>query len=221
MAQALALAGEQRPFAELADPDPVELAGPDAWRCSMPPPWSPGTAPSASTWVSCSSSRRRARTSPIGSGPWARSRGVLKHIEPVIDHFESTSSAGSVEVASDHALVEVVPRRPPATSRPPVRADPGTPGPDPGALRPGPALITETECAPVAAAAASTPSAGSPPHTVQPMATGRSRRPQRPPVRCTPSRPSRTPGPRGPPGTTPVSWTRAPRTDRQPSSRSS
>ena len=146
VAQAMALAGEQRPFAELADPTrwssldqcvallnaAALVAGDGAIGLHV------GElllfTPEGRTFAD--------RLRALGS-----ITGVLKHIEPVIHHFESTSSAGSVEVASDHALVEVVPKHHQARHAHLCELTRGLLAQIPVLFDLGPALITETECA--------------------------------------------------------------------------
>ena len=84
VAQVLALAGERRTFAELADPG-RGARWPRPWPCSTPPPWSPATRPSASMWA------RRCSSPPTPPSFADRLRAlgstaeVLEHVAPVVE----------------------------------------------------------------------------------------------------------------------------------------
>ena len=87
--------------------------------------------------------RRLRRPAP---GPRLDRPRSLKHVEPLVGHFDDHGEAVALEVAADHALVEVVARPGPAPARPPLRDDPGPAVPGPALFGRRPALITETEC---------------------------------------------------------------------------
>ena len=147
--------------------------------------------------------------------------GVLKHIEPVIDHFETTSSAGAVEVASDHALVEVVPKRHQARHAHLCELTRGLLSQIPVLFDLGPALITRDRVRrpwrpalplrPQLGVHRHGPADGDRPEPAAPSTAG--------PVHAVPAEPHA--GAEAATGDHPRSWTRAPRTGRQPSSRSS
>ena len=110
VAQALALAGEQRTFAELDDPDRWSSLNQTVALLNAAALVTGDGAvglhvgevllftPAARTFTD--------RLRALGS-----ESEVLKHIEPVIEHFDTTATATTLEVAADHALVEVVPRQ--------------------------------------------------------------------------------------------------------------
>ena len=146
VAQALALAGERRSFAELADPARwSSLAQTVALLNAAALVTGDGAiglhvgevllfTPEGRTFCD--------RLQALGS-----ITHVLRHIDPVIDHFETTSSAGAVEVASDHALVEVVPKHRQPRHAHLCELTRGLLAQIPVLFDLEPALITETECA--------------------------------------------------------------------------
>jgi diguanylate cyclase (GGDEF)-like protein len=71
---------------------------------------------------------------------------ALKHIGPLIDYFETTSEAVALEVANDHALVEVSPRHAPTRQAHLCEMTRGLLAEIPGLYGLEPAIITETEC---------------------------------------------------------------------------
>jgi diguanylate cyclase (GGDEF)-like protein len=71
---------------------------------------------------------------------------VLKHIEPVLERFERTSSATTLEVAADHALVEVAPLGDHTRHAHLCEMTRGLLSQIPSLFDGEPALITETEC---------------------------------------------------------------------------
>src|ERR1700686_5422380 len=102
VAQALALAGEQRSFTELADPtrwssltQSVALLNAAAL---VTGDGAIGLHVGEVLLFTPEGTSFGDRLRALGSVP-----RVLKQIGPVIHHFETTSSAGAVEVASDHA----------------------------------------------------------------------------------------------------------------------
>ena len=83
------------------------------------------------------------RTPP---GPRLPRGGVQARRAALAEHFETTQRAVALEMATDHALIQVRPAPTGRPARPSVRDDPRASLPGLRALRPGPALITETEC---------------------------------------------------------------------------
>ena len=146
VAQTLALAGERRSFTELADPARwSSLAQTVALLNAAALVTGDGAiglhvgevllfTPEGTTFGN--------RLRELGS-----ITRVLQHIEPVIDHFETTSSAGAIEVASDHALVEVVPKHHQARHAHLCELTRGLLAQIPVLFDLEAALITETECA--------------------------------------------------------------------------
>ena len=145
VAQALALAGERRSFAELADSDRwSSLAQTVALLNASALVTGDGAiglhvgevllfTPDAAPFTD--------RLRDLGS-----SSEVLKHIEPVIEQFETTASVTTLEVAADHALVEVVPRRDQSRHAHLCEMTRGLLSQVPCLFGGEPALITETEC---------------------------------------------------------------------------
>jgi len=145
VAQALALAGEQRSFAELADPNRwssltqtvallnaaalVTGDGAVGLHVGEVLLFTPEAAPFTDRL------RRLGSTSE-----------VLRHIGPVIERFETTASATTLEVAADHALVEVAPRRDQSRHAHLCEMTRGLLSQVPCLFDGEPALITETEC---------------------------------------------------------------------------
>ena len=145
VAQALALAGERRTFAELADPDRwssltqtvallnaaalVTGDGAVGLHVGEVLLFTPDAAPFTD------------RLRDLGS-----TSEVLKHIEPVLERFETTGSVTTLEVAADHALVEVVPRRDQSRHAHLCEMTRGLVSQVPCLFGGEPALITETEC---------------------------------------------------------------------------
>jgi diguanylate cyclase (GGDEF)-like protein len=145
VAQVLALAGEQRTFAELADPDR----------------WSSLTQTVALLNAAALVTGDGAVGLHVGEvllftadahafGQRLRALGstseVMRHIEPVIERFERTASATALEVAADHALVEVVPHRDRVRHAHLCEMTRGLLSRIPALFDGEPALITETEC---------------------------------------------------------------------------
>ena len=71
---------------------------------------------------------------------------VLRHVAPLVEHFETTSEAEALEVAVDHALVRVSPRRSPSRHAHLCEMTRGLLSQVPVLFGSEPALITETEC---------------------------------------------------------------------------
>ena len=147
VAQALALAGERRSFTELADPtrwsslaETVALLNAAAL---VTGDGAIGLHVGEVLLFTPEGTRLR-RSAP---GPRLDPEAALQHIEPVIDHFETTSSAGAVEVAPDHALVEVVPKHRQPRHAHLCELTRGLLAQIPALFDLEPALITETECA--------------------------------------------------------------------------
>src|ERR1700722_7004167 len=145
LAQALALAGERRSFAELADPnawssidEAVSLFNASAL---VTGDGAIGLHVGESLLDRARGSEFVDRLVALGSPEEA-----LKHIGPVVERFERTSVAVALEVASDHALGRVSPRG----SRPRhahlCELTRGLLVQLPVLFGWGPALITEVEC---------------------------------------------------------------------------
>jgi len=146
VAQALALAGERRSFTELADPtrwssltETVALLNAAAL---VTGDGAIGLHVGEVLLFTPEGTAFGHRLRELGSIP-----RVLQHIGPVLDHFETTSSAGAVEVASDHALVEVVPKHHQPRHAHLCELTRGLLAQIPVLFDLEPALITETECA--------------------------------------------------------------------------
>jgi diguanylate cyclase (GGDEF)-like protein len=145
VAQVLALAGEKRSFAELADPTRwSSLPGTVALLNAAALVTGDGAVglhvgevllftPDAVDF----SEQLRLLGSP---------RGVLEHIEPVIGRFDTTTSTATLELAVDHALVEVVPRLDQPRHAHLCEMTRGLLSQIPTLFDRDPALITETEC---------------------------------------------------------------------------
>ncbi len=145
VAQALALAGEHRTFAQLADADRwSSLTQTVALLNAAALVTGDGTiglhvgevllfTPDARSFTD--------RLRALGS-----TSEVLKHIEPVVERFETTASATTLEVSADHALVEVVPRRDGVRHAHLCEMTRGLLSQVPSIFDGEPALITETEC---------------------------------------------------------------------------
>ena len=145
VAQALALAGEQRTFAELDDPDRWSSLNQTVALLNAAALVTGDGAvglhvgevllftPAARTFTD--------RLRALGS-----ESEVLKHIEPVIEHFDTTATATTLEVAADHALVEVVPRQDRGRHAHLCEMTRGLLSQVPSLFDGEPALITETEC---------------------------------------------------------------------------
>ncbi len=71
---------------------------------------------------------------------------VLRHVAPMAEHFESTSQAVALEVAHDHALIEVIPRDGWSRHAHLCELTRGLLSSLPTLFGEGPALISETEC---------------------------------------------------------------------------
>ena len=105
LAQALALAAEERSFADARRRRPLDAAWTTPWPCSPPPPWSPGTPPSP-----CTSARSCCgpATAPTLADRLARStpsRTPFRHVGAVVDQFEGATDAVALEVGPGRALV--------------------------------------------------------------------------------------------------------------------
>jgi diguanylate cyclase (GGDEF)-like protein len=145
VAQALALAGDRRTFAALADRDAwssldetVALfnaaalvtgdgaVGVHVGEALLHPP-------ERSEFVD--------RLRALGS-----TDTVLKHIGPLVDQFEDTSEAVALEVATDHALIRITPRHGPFRHAHLCELTRGLLTSVPTLFGLGPALVTEHEC---------------------------------------------------------------------------
>jgi diguanylate cyclase (GGDEF)-like protein len=146
VAQALALAGDGRSFTELADParwssltETVALLNAAAL---VTGDGAIGLHVGEVLLFTPEGTAFGDRLRELGSIP-----RVLQHIGPVIDHFETTASAGAVEVAADHALVEVVPKHHQPRHAHLCELTRGLLAQIPVLFDLEPALITESECA--------------------------------------------------------------------------
>ena len=90
--------------------------------------------------------RPTAPASSTGSGPSARRQTAFKHIAPLVGHFDATSEAVALEVAADHALIQVVPLSGEGRHAHLCEMTRGLLSQVPALYGLGPALITETEC---------------------------------------------------------------------------
>ena len=108
------------------------------WPCSTRPPWSPGTEPSASTSGRAPRPRPTGPASSTGFRALGSPEEACKHIAPLVGHFDATCDAVALEVAADHALIQVDPSSGREPARPPVRDDPGPAVAGARPLRPGP-----------------------------------------------------------------------------------
>ncbi len=145
VAQVLALAGEQRTFAELADPtgwstlaETVALLNATAL---VTGDGAVGLHVGEALLFTLDARDLTEELRALGS-----TRAVLEHVQPVIDRFEGTSSAVPRELAVDHALVEVVPRLDRPRHAHFCEMTRGLLSQLPALFDGGPALITETEC---------------------------------------------------------------------------
>ncbi|HEV3367738.1 MAG TPA: hypothetical protein VG054_09755, partial [Acidimicrobiales bacterium] len=71
---------------------------------------------------------------------------VFRHVEPLVAQFETTSEAEALEVADDHALVQVVPLGAPWRHAHLCEMTRGLLAQVPALWALGPTLVTETEC---------------------------------------------------------------------------
>ncbi|HEV3132345.1 MAG TPA: EAL domain-containing protein [Acidimicrobiales bacterium] len=71
---------------------------------------------------------------------------VFRHVEPLVAQFETTSEAEALEVADDHALVQVVPLGAPSRHAHLCEMTRGLLSRVPALWGLGPTLVTETEC---------------------------------------------------------------------------
>ncbi len=143
--QALALAGEQRPFTELADPDrwssltqTVALLNAAAL---VTGDGAVGLHVGEVLLFTPDAGAFTDRLRALGS-----TSEVLKHIEPLIEHFEAMATATTLEVAADHALIEVEPRPGHRRHAHLCEMTRGLLAQVPSLFDGEPALITETEC---------------------------------------------------------------------------
>ena len=145
VAQALALAGEHRPFTHLADPDrwsslPQTVALFNA-AALVTGDGAVGLHVGEVLLFTPDVADFTERLRSLGS-----SHEILKHIEPVIEQFETTSSATSLRVAADHALVEVTPRHGHSRHAHLCEMTRGILAQIPTLFDGEPAIITEAEC---------------------------------------------------------------------------
>jgi len=145
VAQVLALAGEPRSFAELADPACwSSLARTVALLNAAALVTGDGAVGLHVGEVLLFTPEARDFTGQLRA--LGSTRVVLEHVEAVIDRFEKTSSTDTLELAVDHALVEVVPRLNQPRHAHLCEMTRGLLSQLPTLFDSGPALITETEC---------------------------------------------------------------------------
>ncbi len=144
VAQVLALAGELRPFAELGDlsrwsslTESVALFNAAAL---VTGDGAVGLHVGEVLLFTPDAAAFADRLRALGS-----TRAVMQHVDTVIGHFETTSTAATLEIAADHALVEVVPRRERRHAHL-CEMTRGLLSQIPVLFDAEPALITETEC---------------------------------------------------------------------------
>jgi len=145
VAQVLALAGESRTFAALGDPSrwsslPEALALFNA-AALVTGDGAMGLHVGEGLLQAPDGAEFADRLQSLG-GPEV----VLKHIEPIAAHFEATSEAAALEVAIDHALIQVTPRRASTRHAHLCEMTRGLLAQIPVLFGFEPALISETEC---------------------------------------------------------------------------
>jgi diguanylate cyclase (GGDEF)-like protein len=145
VAQALALAGEGRPFSALGDPT--------AWSSleATVALFNAGALVTGDGAIALHVGQDLLFT-PDGTEFVSRLRALgspavaLKHVTPLVEHFETTSEAVALRVAADHALIRITPRHGATRHAHLCELTRGLLGELPALYGLDPALVTETEC---------------------------------------------------------------------------
>ncbi|MGO8873713.1 MAG: EAL domain-containing protein [Acidimicrobiales bacterium] len=145
VAQTLALAGDRRPFSDLADPSlwsslhqTVALFNAAAL---VTGDGAVGVHVGEALLHPAEASEFVDRLASLGA-----TDTVLKHVAPLVDHFEQTSDAVALEVASGHALIRISPRDAPHRHAHLCELTRGLLASVPTLFGGEPALVSEHEC---------------------------------------------------------------------------